>query len=663
MANRLAAETSPYLRQHADNPVHWQPWDAAALAQARAEDKPILLSIGYSACHWCHVMAHECFEDPEVAALMNRLFINIKVDREERPDLDQIYQLAQQILTGQSGGWPLTMFLTPDGQPFYGGTYFPKQRRYGRPGLPELCENIAATYRQRDPEIRQQNAALREALENTLPSAGAVANLDDVPIAWLRNHLLNIHDSRDGGFGGAPKFPHAPDLALLLDRHVAHGDGEAGAAALLTLGRMARGGLYDQLGGGFFRYSVDERWEIPHFEKMLYDNGLLLGLYADAWAASGDPLFARAAEGIARWVMTEMQSPDGGYYAALDADSEGEEGKFYVWQREEVRALLDDGQWRVAAAHWGLDQPPNFENRHWHLKVAEPLAPGEEEALAAATRILLTARGERVPPGLDDKILTGWNALMIRGLVRAARVFDRSDWLASARRALEFIRQRLWQGDHLLATLRPGLPPLGAYLDDHAFLLEALLEMFQADFRSDDLDFARQLADALLERFEDREAGGLFFTAHDHETLIHRPKPGHDNATPSGNGVAARALQRLGHLCGEDRYLESARRILHLYQPQFAQQPAGMATFLDALEEALTPPRIIILGGPEAELRQWQRRLAAMFQAHTLILAPGTQPGLPEALQRPVTPRVNAWVCQGVSCLAPIADLAELITP
>ncbi len=665
MANRLATETSPYLQQHADNPVDWQPWSPEALAQARELDRPILLSIGYSACHWCHVMAHESFEDEAVAAVMNRLFVNIKVDREERPDLDQIYQTAQQLLTGRNGGWPLTMFLTPKGEPFYGGTYFPKTARYGLPGFVELLERVAAGYAAQRQQIEGQNVQLRQALDATLPKPSAAAGeLDGGPIAAARAALRHGYDAVNGGFGPAPKFPHTGELALLLRRAAGDGDVEAGQMALTTLARMAMGGIYDQLGGGFCRYSVDERWEIPHFEKMLYDNALLLPLYADAWAASGEPLFKRTAEGIAGWVRREMQSPEGGYYSSIDADSEGEEGRFYVWSRAAVEALLDAAEYAVAARHWGLSGSPNFENNHWHLRVVADL-PAEQETLLEAARCkLFAAREGRVHPGRDGKVLTSWNALMIEGMAHAARVFDRPEWLASARRALDFLQRTLWrQADgkqRLLATYKDGRAHLDAYLDDHAFLIGALLEMLQADFRSEDLAFAQALAQVLLEDFADVDGGGFFFTRHDHEALIHRPKPGYDNATPSGNGVAALVLQRLATLDGNPAWNEAAAATLRLFGAQL-QSAGGNASLLHALEEYLQPPQLIVLSGPSAEVRVWQARLAATYLPRALVLAPpAQQKGLPQVLDKPATAAVTAWVCAGLTCLPPIADWNEL---
>jgi len=671
MPNRLAQETSPYLLQHADNPVDWYPWGEEALRLARELDRPILLSIGYSACHWCHVMAHESFEDASVAATMNRNFVNIKVDREERRDIDQIYQTAHHVLTQRGGGWPLTMFLTPDQKPFFGGTYFPKTPRYDLPGFGDLLERVAAVYREQGQAIAAQNAELVSLLESTVaqPPASAVALLAG-PVSAALSELKRMFDPAHGGFGGAPKFPHPAELELALTRGAIDDDEPARRMTLFTLRKMAEGGIYDQLGGGFCRYSVDERWMIPHFEKMLYDNGPLLRLYADAWLVTGDELFRRVTEQTAAWVMREMQSPEGAFYSSLDADSEHVEGKYYVWTREEVAQVIDEDEYAVASAHLGLTRSPNFEGEHWHLYIAQSIdkvaaalglaLPMAEDLAARARGKLLSARERRVRPNRDDKVLTSWNALMIQGLAHAGRVFGRADWVASARRALEFLRAELWRDSRLLATYK-GRAHLNAYLDDHAFLLAALLELMQADFRAEDLKFASELADALLERFEDPSEGGFFFTSRDHEALILRPKPGPDSATPSGNGVAALSLQRLGHLVGEPRYLDAAQRALRLFFLQMQGHPSAFATLCLALAEHLRPPAIVILRGRAAELEAWRARLAGLYAPSTLVftLADGIA-GLPPAMDKPARSGVNAWVCRGVECLPPIEEPAAL---
>lgn len=672
MPNRLAQETSPYLQQHAGNPVDWFPWGDEALHCAREQDKPILLSIGYSACHWCHVMAHESFEDAEVAAVMNRLFINIKVDREERPDLDHIYQAAHAMLTQRGGGWPLTLFLTPDQTPFFGGTYFPREARYNLPGFVQLLEHVAGIYRTRREDIARQNSSLLHAFGATLPSAEDRVGFSRTPLEDACDELRQAFDPVYGGFGGAPKFPQPAGLEFLLRHAARSGDPDVHRMALHTLRKMADGGIHDQLGGGFCRYSVDERWAIPHFEKMLYDNGPLLALYTDAHVLTGEASFRRVAQGIAGWAMREMQSPHGGFYSSLDADSEHEEGKFYVWTPEQIASRLSAEEYAIAAAHYGLDQPPNFENRHWNLFVAQPLdaiaqarhLPPEQagQLLASAQQKLFAARENRVRPGRDEKILVSWNALMIKGLAHAGRMLDEPTWIISAQRAVDFIRTAMWQNGRLLATCKDGKAHLNAYLDDYAFLLDALLELLQAEFRPADLEFARTLADVLLEQFEDRQQGGFFFTSHDHEKLIHRPKPGHDNAMPSGNGIAALALQRLGHLLGGSRYLEAAERTLKLFYPALAQQPAGFMSLLMALQEYFTPPQIVILRSAPGESAAWRRQLLHHYWPGTLILAlEGEFVGLPETLAKPLSQGVCAWVCQGVKCLPVIKNNHELI--
>lgn len=672
MANHLVSESSPYLQQHADNPVDWYPWSEQALTLAREQDKPILLSIGYSTCHWCHVMAHESFEDKATADLINRDYIAIKVDREERPDLDQIYQNAHNLLTGRSGGWPLTLFLTPDQTPFFGGTYFPPEARYNRPGFKDLLSQVAQAYRERRHDITQQNISLRESLASGGPVPQAGTEPGPAPLAGALTQLEKNFDPVHGGFGGAPKFPRPSEIAFCLRRYAAEGSGQALEMARHTLRKIADGGINDQLGGGFCRYSVDERWLIPHFEKMLYDNGPLLELYADAWRCGGDERFRTVAEQTVAWLEREMRAPQGGFYSALDADSEHEEGKFYVWTPQEVAAALAADEYAVLSRHYGLDQPANFEGHYWHFYVARPLdqvagelgveLPAAWRLLDRARTKLMDLRAQRVRPGRDEKVLTSWNALMIKGLAHAGRALGREDWITLAQQAVDFIRAELWRDNRLLASWKDGKASLGGYLDDYAFLLDALVELMQARFRTADLAFARELAEALLARFEDRDQGGFYFTAHDHETLISRPKSGFDTATPSGNGVAAFALQRLGHLLGETRYLAAAERALKLFYPQIVAQPAGFMSFLAVLEEYLEPPQIVILRGPADQVSAWQQALATEYRPTTMVLAlPGELENLPGSLGKPTTTAVNAWVCQGVICLPAISDVDILL--
>ena len=678
MSNPLAQETSPYLQQHADNPVDWHAWNAESLQLARDQNKPILLSIGYSACHWCHVMAHESFENEEVAALMNRHFINIKVDREERPDLDQIYQSAHQMLTRRSGGWPLTLFLLPDGTPFFGGTYFPRQARHGLPAFPALLQRVAEVYAANQNELAAQGLHLLAALADTLPKANNIeVMLDDTPLALAVSQHKDNFDRANGGFGSAPKFLHPAELDLLLRRSQTIHDTDAANFVHFTLQQMAAGGLYDQLGGGFCRYSVDERWDIPHFEKMLYDNGLLLALYSDAWQHGGNPMFARVAAQTADWVMREMQSAHGGYFSSLDADSEHEEGKFYVWQREKVRQLLSEEEYALFAPYFGLDQPANFEHHTWNLRISAPLkaiaqrlnVPLEQatKRLALAQEKLFAARERRIRPGRDEKILASWNGLMIAGMAHAARVFERPDWRHSAQRAMDFVRQTLWQDGKLLVTCKDGADghtgktQLNAYLDDHAFLLNAALELLQAEYRATDLAFAVQLADALLEHFEDKQAGGFFFTRHDHEALIQRNKVGQDNATPSGNGSAAQALLRLTVLTGNTAYQAAAERCLKLYFPAMQQYASYHSSLCSALAASLQPPSLLVLCGAANETAAWRAAVQKPYLPDLMIvvLAEGT-PGLPQPLNKPHSDQTTAWLCTGTQCLPPITRLEDL---
>jgi len=670
MSNLLAAETSPYLLQHADNPVDWHPWGAEALALAKSQDKPILLSIGYSACHWCHVMAHESFEDAATAAVMNAHFVNIKVDREERPDIDQIYQAAQAMMTQRSGGWPLTMFLTPDQVPFYGGTYFPPTPRYNLPGFADLLLRVAEAYRERKADILSQSQPLVEALGRRRVSPQQSQMPNQAVIQAGVEHLAHAFDQKHGGFGSAPKFPNEPDWTLLL-RVAAQGDETARHMARLTLDHIADGGIYDHLGGGFCRYSVDERWEIPHFEKMLYDNGQLLCLYSDGWLLTHAPRWRDVVEETINWLLREMAAPEGGFYSSLDADSEGKEGKFYAWSRKEVHSLLTAQEYAFAASYYGLNSPPNFEHA-WHLHVVSDLATAAGKAgipvedvpalLAGIRAKLFAARAARIRPGLDDKLLTSWNALAIKGLARSGRVFEQPAWVAAAQRAADFIRDKLWVDGRLLATCKAGKAHLNAYLDDHAFLLDALLELLQAEYRQQDLLFAIDLAEALLARFEDEAAGGFFFTSHDHEQLIQRPKSPHDNAIPSGNGVAAFALQRLGHMLGEVRYLRAAERTLHTFGGDLNANPAACPTLLCALQEWLAPPTVIILRGERAAMAEWQRTLSSRALPHCMVMAlpAGLISGFP-ALDKLVDESVNAYVCRGVECLPAIKNLDALI--
>ncbi|NJO17068.1 MAG: thioredoxin domain-containing protein [Thioploca sp.] len=676
--NALINETSPYLLQHAHNPVHWYPWGQEALALAKQQNKPILLSIGYSACHWCHVMAHESFENSQTASIMNELFINIKVDREERPDLDKIYQMAHQLLVQRPGGWPLTMFLSPEDQyPFFGGTYFPPQPRYGMPAFSELLKKVAAFYRQYPQQVIQHQQALIEAFtrdETTITNPEQ--QLDAEPLNQARDELAQNFDRNYGGFGQAPKFPHLFNIERLLHHYQittqqGNPDEEGLEMAILTLKKMALGGIYDQLGGGFCRYSVDEAWTIPHFEKMLYDNGPFLTLYSEAWQLTHQPLFETIALEIAAWVLREMRALEGGFYSTLDADSEGEEGKFYLWTRDQIRELLNENLYSPFAYYFGLNRPANFEG-HWHLHVYHELEetaqhfnlPVTEMAvqLEQAKTVLFQNRQQRTPPGRDDKMLTAWNALMIKGLATAGRIFARPDYLRAAEQALDFIKNKLWTNGHLLVTYKAGQAKLNGYLDDYALLLDAILSLLQARWRDGDLDLAIALAEVLLTEFADTKQGGFYFTAHHHESLILRPKSFEDDSLPSGNGVAALALGRLGHILGEQRYLQAAEQTLQASWSLLQQSASYHATLLSALEDYLFPPQIIILRGEPEVLTTWQTVCQQAYAPHRFCLAiPNSVRDLPGLLaEKQPQGSAVAYVCTGPQCHAPIISLAEL---
>ncbi len=670
MTNRLAHETSPYLLQHVDNPVDWYPWGEEAFEEARRSGKPILLSIGYSACHWCHVMAHESFEDEATGKLMNELFVNIKVDREERPDVDKIYQTAHQLITQRPGGWPLTMFLDgEDRRPFFGGTYFPNEARYGMPAFGDLLTNIASYYDEKRDEIRAQNDRLLDVFDRLepAPAAGDQA-FTRAPLDAARETFEQTFDREYGGFGSAPKFPHPTTIDRLLRqwRSTANDtepDVEALFMAALTLTRMAEGGLFDHVGGGFYRYSVDRYWQIPHFEKMLYDNGPLLALYAQASIASGDDAFAAAARATADWMLADMQDQNGGFYATRDADSEGHEGLFYLWDPEEVGELLGD-RYAVFARRFGLDQPANFEGR-WHLTVREAITADEAESIDEARKLLLERRTARVAPGRDEKQLTAWNALAIRGLAIAGRALERPDLIEAAARAADFIRTQLFEGDRLLASFKDGAARFPAYLDDHAFLLDALLELLQARWDSDHLALAQQLGDLLLEHFEDSDNGGFWFTANDHEKLIHRSKPLADEAVPSGNGIAAFALQRLGFLLGETRYLDAAERTLRAAWRAIEEYPHGHVSLLNALEEYLDHPEVIVIRGADEEIDRWREASAKLYAPRRLVFAiPANAKNLPGVLadRKAIDGETVAYRCLGTHCEMPVTTWEALAT-
>lgn len=598
MTNRLSGELSPYLLQHAANPVAWKPWDEAALAKARREDKPIFLSIGYSACHWCHVMAHESFENDQIADFLNEHFVSIKVDREERPDLDQIYMEAVQMMTGR-GGWPMSVFLTPDLQPFYGGTYWPPASRHGMPGFRQVLEAVADAWTLRRAEMLAHAAKLTEALrQNEAPDVGEARELDDRLLEAAEEALMRAFDPQYGGFGQAPKFPQPIAIKVLLDRWKHSGDDNLLSAVTITLDRMARGGMYDHLGGGFHRYSTDARWLVPHFEKMLYDNALLAGCYLDAWLLTKHPLYAEVARGTLEYVLRDMTDPEGGFYSAEDADSEGEEGKFYLWTPNEITAVLGPAAAATFCRVYDVTEVGNFEGRNI-LNLSRPI---EQEAkllardtgstqteLAESRAKLLAVREKRVPPGLDDKILVSWNGLMIDAFARAGAALSVPRYRDAAEQAARYILKYLRREDgRLLHSARHGRAKLNAYLDDYANFANALLTLHETGPDGAWLETAVALAEVILSRCADADRGGFFFTADDHEPLIVRKKEFIDSPTPSSNGMTAMLLLRLYKHRPDERYRAGAESALRAGHPFVQKYPGATGMMLLSLEVLLS---------------------------------------------------------------------------
>ncbi len=654
MPNRLAGETSPYLLQHRDNPVEWYPWSPEALDHARKEERPILLSVGYSACHWCHVMERESFEDAETAAYMNAHFVNVKVDREERPDVDALYMEAVQAISGQ-GGWPMTVFCDPEGVPFYGGTYFPPDEGRGMPSFRMVMEAVVDAFENRREEIAERAPEMQARL-------GAIGQLEadgEGPgAAQLDSALERLRTNADlarGGFGGAPKFPPASALELLMAR----GEREI---VERTLDAMLAGGIYDQLGGGFARYSVDAAWLVPHFEKMLYDNALLARAYLHGWQALGHERYRRVCEETLDWALREMRGPEGGFFSAYDADSEGEEGRFYTWTPEEIHQALGDRAPAVIE-FYGATERGNFEGRNvLHL----PGGGGPEPTgLTEARRALYEARSERAWPGLDDKRLTSWNALMLAALAEAGAVLGREDYLDAARACAEFIWTDLRDADgNLLRTYKDGRAHLSAYLEDHAFLLEALLTLYESTFEQIWFERARSLADTILTRFADPDRGGFFSTADDHEALIARRKEIGDHPIPSGNSAAALGLLRLAALTGERAYADAAESVFRLFAGPATEHPESFAHLLRAIDFHLSPTKEVALVGED--LTELATTVRAKHRPH-LVLAGGPEgTGTPDLLEHrsAVDGQPTAYVCENFACKQPVTDrdaLASLL--
>jgi uncharacterized protein YyaL (SSP411 family) len=659
MTNRLANEASPYLLQHAENPVDWYPWGDEALQKARAEDKPIFLSIGYSACHWCHVMAHESFEDEQTAAILNGHFVNIKVDREERPDLDQIYMSAVQAMTGR-GGWPMSVFLTPDTHPFFGGTYFPPTPRYGMPSFKEVLLALADAWKNRRQEIEEGGksvvALVRQ--QSMHEAEDGTAHLPETLPSAFQN-IRQGFDPVHGGWGNAPKFPQPMTLEFLLRYHVGTGDPDALRMVTKTLEAMARGGIYDQLGGGFHRYSVDDHWLVPHFEKMLYDNALLARVYLHTWQVTGNSFYRTITEGILDYVVREMTDPAGGFYSTQDADSEGEEGRFFIWTPDEIRAVLDDQASRFLAAY-GVSEGGNFEGRNILALEGDP---EERDALVDARRQLFEARQGRVRPGRDEKVLTSWNGLMLAAFAEAARALRRDDYRRVAEGNADFMLRELRADDgRLLHTWKGGVAKINAYLEDYTHLIEGLLELYQSTFDPRWYLTAHELAETIIEHFS--APVGFFDTSDGHETLIVRPRELQDNAVPCGNAMAACVLSRLAGLAVEPRYAELVQAMLGQMQPLMAQYPLGFAQWLIALDYLLSHPReIAIVGDPEADDTRRLLDVCSGYSPHQIVAmgSPDAEESVPLLQNRgQVEGHAAAYVCVDYVCSLPVTDPGAL---
>ncbi len=671
--NRLKDSTSPYLLQHADNPVDWYPWGDEALSRAKAEDKPILLSIGYSACHWCHVMAHESFEDPAIAALMNRDFVCIKVDREERPDLDEIYMQATLMFTRGNGGWPMTVFLTPDGRPFHAGTYYPKTEGRGMPSFPRVMAAVIDAYRNRRHEVEDIASQVAEGLQSSgLVSNGTDDALNPALLEAAYRGMIGNFDPVNGGLSrGRPKFPGPMNLEFVLRSYIHTGNAQALEAVTFSLRKMAQGGIYDQIGGGFHRYSVDERWLVPHFEKMLYDNAQLSRLYLHTWLATGNEFFQRIAVETYDYILREMTSPEGGFYSSTDADSEHEEGKFFVWTPDEIHAVLTPEEASAALAYWGVSDRGNFEGRNiLHVPVQEETVaakldidvPTLRARIASARQKLYAAREQRVHPGRDEKILTSWNGLMLASLAEAARFLQRDDYRQAAIRNAEFLLSRLRREGRLLHSYKDGDARYNGYLEDYANLIDGLLELYQATFETRYYSEAQTLAEAVLAHFAASE-GGFYDTSDDHETLIARPRNLQDNATPSGNSMMAKVLVKLAAYSGEAHYEEAARGVLRPLVAAMQEYPTAFGEALNAADLLIRGIKEVAIIGDPAD---------AATQALLAVVNSGFRPNMilalsPQDVEDTATPlllayrsRVDgkpaAYVCEHFVCQRPVTE-------
>ena len=684
--NRLANETSPYLLQHAGNPVDWYPWGDEALARAKKEQKPIFLSIGYSACHWCHVMEHESFEDADTAKFLNEHFIAIKVDREERPDVDEIYMTAVQLMTG-SGGWPLSVFLTPDLKPFYGGTYFPPEDRFGMPSFKKVLITIARVWKEQHDDVAHNAEQMVLALKaNTALDTSSAGPLDRGVLDLAVSQLQGQFDPQWGGFGGAPKFPPTGAISLLLRQHLHSHEDALLKMATVTLDRMARGGMYDQLGGGFHRYSVDAHWLVPHFEKMLYDQALLSKAYLEAWQATGNESYRSVAAGILDYVLRDMTDSRGGFHSAEDADSEGVEGKFYVWQKDDVQTLLGDDDSATFCRYYGVTDQGNFEGENILNVVQDPQSFARDEGttddeldarLQKMRSKLLVERDKRIRPGKDDKVLAAWNGMMISALAKGYQATGDERYLAAARRAADFVLSDMVRDGMLLRTYRgtgsgdPGTARLPGYLDDYAEMSAALVDLYEADFDHHRLEAADRLVARMIADFWDPADGGFFYTSGAHKDLLVRTRPFHDAAVPSGNSTATAVLLRLARLLGKEEYQIKAQKLLKSLGNRASGQPTACLNLLCALDFQLSPAREIAVAGNlhGDDTRLLLDTVHGRYLPNTVLAAanPGTADfdAVGELIplvrgKKMVSGKATAYVCQNYACKQPVTNAAEL---
>ncbi len=673
--NHLIHETSPYLLQHAHNPVDWYPWGDEAFQKAKGQNRPILLSIGYSACHWCHVMERESFEDEKIAALMNDLFVNIKVDREERPDLDEIYMNAVQMLTGR-GGWPMTVFLTPEGKPFYGGTYFPPEDRYGVPGFPKILQGVANAYREKPQDVERSVEQILAALQRMSLSTESQQPFSSDIIGQSAEQLAQAYDTDHGGLGKAPKFPNVGVYELFL-RHYHHSKKSRFLEMVThTLTKMAQGGIYDHLGGGFHRYSVDEKWLVPHFEKMLYDNAQLVRIYAQVYSVTGEPLFKQVVDETMNYLMREMLHTEGGFYSTQDADSEGEEGKFFIWSETEITRIVGEESSEIFCRIYDVSEEGNFEENN----ILHPILTLEqaskffrrdlreiESLVSVAKGKLFQEREKRPKPFRDEKILTSWNGLMLSGLAEAIKISRQPAYLEAANRTVDFIFTKMFRDGRLLHTYKSGTGKILGYLDDYAFLAAGLLDLFEATVNRAHLDRALELAEIMLHEFWDEAGGGFFYTGRSHERLIAQSKPIFDGSIPSGNAVATQVLLRLYHYTGKEDYLKRAEKILRAYYNAMENQPFGFAHMLAALDFYLQKPKEVVLVGEnkDPETGELLAKIHSLYLPNMTLQLASPDDSLEKvssllAGKKQFEGRPTVYVCHNFTCSRPVVEWDEL---